>query len=93
MGLVAQNLPFNRCISFFQKHDTDSDCTGDDNANGGSNGECNLTMFRLRFASWVAGRKLGGPGAQSALPSAKNVDECLGITYADVQRRLEVLVG
>ena len=89
MSLVAQNLPFDHCISFDRDHsnsNADDDNTSDDAL-------CNLTMFRLRFASWVAGRKLGGPGAQGALPSAKGVDECLGVTYASVQKKLGVWVG
>ena len=86
MSLVAQNLPFDHCISFDRDNGNAHDNTSDDAL-------CNLTMFRLRFASWVAGRKLGGPGAQGALPSAKDVDECLGTTYASVQEMLGVLVG
>ena len=65
MSLVAQNLPFDHCISF-DRDSRNTDDTDDD-------AMCKLTMFRLRFASWVAGRKLGGPGDQGALPSAKNV--------------------
>ena len=81
MSLVAQNLPFDQCISF----DRDDSIANDDISDDAL---CNLTVFRLRFASWVAGRKLGGPGAQGALPSAKDVDECLGVTYASVTGRL-----
>ena len=83
MSLVAQNLPFHHCISFDRDSSTSN---ADDNIS--DDALCNLTMFRLRFASWVAGRKLGGPGAQGALPSAKDVDECLGVTYASVQEKL-----
>ena len=91
MSLVAQNLPFDHCISF----DRDSSSSSNSNANNDISDDtlCDLTVFRLRFASWVAGRKLGGPGAQGALPSAKDVDECLGITYASVQEKLALLVG
>ena len=90
MSLVAQNLPFDHCISFDR-----GDSSSNSNANGDTSDDalCNLTMFRLRFASWVAGRKLGGPGAQGALPSAKDVDEYLGVTYPSVQEKLAVLVG
>ena len=88
MSLVAQNLPFDHCISF----DRDSS-TSNANDDISDDALCNLTMFRLRFASWVSGRKLGGPGAQGALPSAKDVDECLGVTYASVQEKLALLVG
>ena len=88
MSLVAQNLPFDHCISF----DRDSSNSNAD-VDISDDALCNLTMFRLQFASWVAGRKLGGPGAQGALPSAKDVDECLGITYASIQEKLALLVG
>jgi len=77
MSLVAQKLPFDHDRSF----DRDE-----------LYGACVLTMFRLRFASWVAGKKLAGVG-QSALPSGKDVDECLGKTYADVKRRLEDVIS
>ena len=87
MSLVAQNLPFDHCISFDRNDNSNADDNTSDDA------LCNLTMFRLRFASWVTGRKLGGPGAQGALPSAKDVDECLGTTYASVGEMLGVLIG
>jgi len=86
MSLVAQNLPFEHCISFDRDHNNsnaDDDNTSDD-------ATCNLAMFQLCFASWVAARELRGSGAQGALPSAKDVDECLGITYAIVQEKLGV---
>ena len=90
MSLVAQNLPFDHCISFDRDNSSNNNNADDDISDDAL---CNLTMFRLRFASWVAGRKLGGPGAQGALPFAKDVDECLGITYASVQEKLALLVG
>lgn len=49
-------------------------------------------LFRLRFASWVAGRKLAGPG-QQALPNGKDVDQHLGLSRDDVERRLERIVA
>ena len=85
MSLVAQNLrvhvPFGNFISFdwCQHNYEDADCFDNE-------------MFRLRFASWVAGRKLEGPGAQSSLPSAKDVSECLGVTYDDVKQSLTAVV-
>ena len=90
MSLVAQNLPFDHCISFDRDSSSNNSNANDDTSDDAL---CNLTMFRLRFASWVAGRKLGGPGAQGALPSAKDVDEYLGVTYPSVQEKLAVLVG
>ena len=78
MSLVAQNLPFDHCISFGR----------DESENVRA-----LTLFRLRFASWVAGKKLAGPGGQSSLPSGTDVDECLGLTYDDVRSRLEEVIS
>lgn len=79
MSIVAQNLLYGHCISFGQEEH--------------SIGTNALTLFRLRFASWVAGKKLAGPGGQSALPHGKDVDECLGVTYRDVERRLEEIIS
>ena len=94
MSLVAQNLrghaPFGNSISFDRSNRNDEDSGGFDNDSGNGR-ECS-TMFRLRFASWVAGRKLEGPGAQSSLPSAKDVSECLGVTYDDVEKSLSVVI-
>ena len=42
----------------------------------------------LDFGSWVAGRKLGGPGARSALPKSSDVDEVLGTSPEQVQASL-----
>lgn len=47
----------------------------------------------MRFASWVAGQKLQGTGAQTALPWGKDVDETLGTTKKDVLSRLEGLIS
>ena len=48
-----------------------------------------LVQFALEFASWVSARKLGGPGARSALPRGIDVDEMLGKDYTSVKRTLE----
>lgn len=42
----------------------------------------------LDFGSWVAGRKLEGPGARSALPRSSDVDEVLGTSAEQVQASL-----
>ncbi|GAX23585.1 hypothetical protein FisN_12Hh151 [Fistulifera solaris] len=47
----------------------------------------------LSFASWVAGRKLGGPGARTAIPRAHEVDEELGEDIEQMQRSLQLCVG
>ena len=47
----------------------------------------------LSFASWVAGRKLRGPGARTAIPRAHEVDEELGMDAEQFQRSLQLLVG
>jgi len=53
----------------------------------------NESQLALHFGSWVVGKKLQGPGAQSALPKSFEVDTELGKTVPDVQRSLETLVG
>jgi len=45
-------------------------------------------QFGLNFGSWVAGRKLGGTGARSALPRASAVDMCLGRTVEEMEATL-----
>jgi hypothetical protein len=47
----------------------------------------------LSFASWVAGRKLGGPGARTTIPRAHEVDEELGEDIEQMQRSLQLRVG
>ncbi|GKZ00029.1 hypothetical protein MPSEU_000956300 [Mayamaea pseudoterrestris] len=42
----------------------------------------------LRCGTWVSGRKLGGVGAQSALPTANDVHDCLGSTMQEVAASL-----
>ena len=93
MSLVAQILHVRVHVPFGNSISNDEDAGGFDNDsdNGTRKGD-NLIIFRLRFASWVAGRKLEGPGAQSSLPSAKDVSECLGVTYDDVEKSLSVVI-
>jgi hypothetical protein len=43
----------------------------------------------LEFGSWVAGRKLLGPGARSALPKGSDVDEILGTNYTEIKSKLK----
>ena len=47
----------------------------------------------LQFGAWVAGQKLQGPGAQTALPTAAQVDEQLGRTKEEVECSLHKLIG
>lgn len=52
--------------------------------------EAPSVILALNFGAWVAGKKLDGPGAQSALPSgSQQVDEQLGRSSQEVQRSLE----
>jgi sugar/nucleoside kinase (ribokinase family) len=50
-------------------------------------------QFSLNFGSWVAGRKLEGPGARSALPGGSNVDANLGITAEEIEIKLSCLTS
>ena len=50
-------------------------------------------MFGLKFASWVAGRKLSGPGAQAGLPTGRDVLEQLGAGRDEVEGSLSGLIG
>jgi hypothetical protein len=45
-----------------------------------SQGTSDPTQFALSLGSWVAGQKVTGPGARSALPIGKEVDGLLGKT-------------
>jgi sugar/nucleoside kinase (ribokinase family) len=47
----------------------------------------------LEFGCWVSGRKLQGFGARSALPTAAEVDEILGVNPIDVQTSLRKLLS
>jgi len=46
-------------------------------------------QFGLEFGAWVGGKKLGGAGARSALPTGSTVDSELGRTTGQVQDRLQ----
>lgn len=47
----------------------------------------------LSFASWVAGRKLSGSGARTAIPRAHEVDQELGEDVEQVQRSLQRFIS
>ena len=47
----------------------------------------------LQFGSWVAGKKLAGPGARSSLPRSLDVDEILGTDVESIRRSLANKVG
>lgn len=49
-------------------------------------------QFGLEFGAWVGGKKLGGPGARSALPGGADVDNELGRTKEEVQGRLRTII-
>ena len=46
--------------------------------------------FALDFAYWVAGQKLTGPGARSALPWGTQVDRILGTDIETMQQKLRL---
>lgn len=50
-------------------------------------------LFQLRYASWVAGRKIGGIGAREMLPTAEESDDILGIRIDDMDRSLQALIS
>jgi hypothetical protein len=39
----------------------------------------------LNFASWVAGKKIEGPGARHSLPTGTEVDQLLGTTIPEIR--------
>ena len=43
----------------------------------------------LQMGAWVSGRKLAGSGAQSALPTASDLEQSLGSTFGEVQDALQ----
>ena len=45
-------------------------------------------QFGLEFGAWVGGKKLGGPGARSALPTGNDVDNELGRSIEEIQDSL-----
>ena len=55
--------------------------------------EDNDESFPLALGAWVAARKIGGPGARSALPKGPEVDDLLGKEMGAVRSRLKELVG
>jgi len=52
-------------------------------------------IFQLRMASWVAGKKLAGPGSRATLPTSKEIDEELGFDIFGINKSLarEVSAG
>ena len=46
----------------------------------------------LNFATWVAGKKLGGHGARGALPTSKDVDEVLGTDQWQMLDSLKAII-
>lgn len=48
-------------------------------------------FFHLRFASWVAGRKIGGVGTRSTLPTRAEVHAILGKSVAEMDEKLQEL--
>lgn len=50
-------------------------------------------QFCLEFGCWVGGKKLGGPGARSALPTVLEVDAELGKDPSCVQERLKQVIA
>lgn len=53
----------------------------------------NPVQFALQFGSWVAGRKLEGPGARSSLPKGADVDLCLGIEPRIIEDKLKTIIS
>ena len=72
------------------------DTTGSGDAFMGAYILCKLTCGDiatcLRFGSWVAGRKVTGPGARMALPTADEVDEDLGKTIDSIRQLLKLKI-
>jgi hypothetical protein len=54
-----------------------------------SNNGLNKTKFCLDFGSWVAGKKIMGPGARAALPSGRDVDVELGSDVFQIMDSLQ----
>ena len=52
------------------------------------------TIFHLQFASWVAGKKIGGVGARMALPKWEGeVEKELGINFQEMSESLQMLIS
>ena len=47
----------------------------------------------MNFGSWVACKKLEGPGVRKALPMGKDVDDVLGLSVEDVDNRLKSILS
>jgi len=52
----------------------------------------NSIEMSLAFGCWVGGRKLAGPGARSALPTASDVDRTLGANVREVEQTLKQIL-
>ena len=50
----------------------------------------NKKRFCLNFSSWVAAKKIMGPGARANLPSGREVDEELGLSIPNMANNLRV---
>ena len=51
-----------------------------------------LTAFAMNFGSWVAGKKLQGPGARDALPRGRDVDDELGSSAEEIEEKLKTTI-
>jgi len=49
--------------------------------------------FALQVGSFVGGRKVGGPGARSALPTGRQFDGLVGSRAADAKTSLQNMIG
>jgi sugar/nucleoside kinase (ribokinase family) len=49
-------------------------------------------MFQLRFASWVAARKISGQGARGCLPTWHSVEIQLGSTVKTIHKMLRLKI-
>ena len=52
-----------------------------------------IVFFQLRYASWVAGRKIGGIGARQSLPTAEESGDTLGVDIIEMDRCLHSLIS
>jgi hypothetical protein len=50
-------------------------------------------QLNLNFASWVAGKKLGGPGGRIAVPMGRDVDKELGTDSQAIRQSLEAVLS
>ncbi len=49
--------------------------------------------FAMNFGSWVAGKKLAGPGARNSLPTGLDVDQRLGMSIDEIDEQLRSLIS